>query len=154
MTFKHAICGFLTLSVCSSCGLQTSVRQNAKASSEKERIARFEKQIEELREKLKIPGISAAIVRDQKLLWAKGFGQADIENKIPTTPETNYSIASVTKTFASVLLMQLVEQGKLDLDEPMSKYSPEFLKQFNNGAVKVRHVLTHTSHDTPGENYR
>src|SRR5262245_33244757 len=154
MTFKRAICSFVTLSFCLSCGLQTSVKQTANASSEKERIARFEKQLEELREKLKIPGLSAAIVKDQKLLWAKGFGLANVENKVPATPETNYRIASVTKTFGSTLLMQLIEQGKLDLDEPMSKYSPEFQKQFDNGAVKVRHVLTHTSHDTPGENYR
>jgi hypothetical protein len=82
MTFKHAICSFVTLSVSLSCGLQPSAQQTAKASSEKERIARFEKQIEELREKMKIPGLSAAIVKDQKLLWAKGFGLADIENKI------------------------------------------------------------------------
>jgi CubicO group peptidase (beta-lactamase class C family) len=134
--------------------LQRSAQQTASASSEKERIARLEKQIEELREKLKIPGISAAIVKDQKLLWAKGFGHADIENKVPATPETNYRLASVTKTFGSMLLMQLVEQGKLDLDEPMSKYSPEFQKRFKNDAVKIRHVFTHTSHDTPGENYR
>ncbi len=136
-----------------SCGLKTSAQQGAKPSSEKERIARFEKQIEELREKLKIPGLSAAIVTDRKLLWAKGFGYAELENKIPATPETNYRIASLTKTFASTLLMQLVEQGKLDPDEPMSKYSPAFQKRFNNEAIKVRHVFTHTSHNEPGEGY-
>src|SRR5262249_6057056 len=52
------------------------------------------------------------------------------------------------------LLMQLVEQSKLDLDDPMSKYSPEFQKQYKNGAIKVRHVFTHTSHGTPGESYK
>src|SRR5262245_38716067 len=154
MTIKRVICWIATLSVCLSCGLQRAAQQTEKASSEKERIARREKQIEELREKLKIPGISAAIVKDQKLLWAKGFGHADIENKVPATPETNYRLASVTKTFGSMLLMQLVEHGKLDLDEPMSKYSPEFQMRFKNDAVKIRHVFTHTSHAPPGENYR
>lgn len=160
MTFKQTICCSIALSLLFvlSCGLRTSARQSAKPSSEKERIARFEKQLDELREKLKIPGLSAAIVKDQKLLWAKGFGHADLENKISATPETNYRIASVTKTFASALLMQLIEQGKLDPDEPMSKYSPEFQQRFkgasNEGAVKIRHVFTHTSHDTPGEGYR
>ncbi|MBO0721123.1 MAG: FAD-dependent oxidoreductase, partial [Blastocatellia bacterium] len=119
-----------------------------------DRIARFERQLEELREKLKIPGLSAAIVADQKVVWAKGFGYADLENKTPATPETNYRIASLTKTFASMLLMQLVEQGKLDLEDPMSKFSPEFQQKFKNDAIKVRHVFTHTSHDTPGEKYR
>lgn len=149
----------LSLLCGSSCGSQTSAtsseqNQNAKPSSEIERLARFEKQLDELREKLRIPGMTAAIVKDQKLLWAKGFGQADLENKVPAAPETNYRIASLTKTFASALLMQLVEQGKLNLDEPMSKFSPEFQQRFNNDAIKVRHVLTHTSHETPGENYR
>ena len=156
MAFKKIIPHFIALSLLfiSGCGLRSSAQQGPKPSSENERIARFEKQLNELREKLKIPGLSAAIVKDQKLLWAKGFGHADLDSRIPATPETNYRIASVTKTFASVLLMQLVEQGKLDLDEPMSKYSPEFRQRFKNDTVKVRHVLTHTSHETPGENYR
>ena len=156
MSFKHRVYSSIAFSLLFglSCGLRTSAQQGARPSSEKERIARFEKQLDELREKLKIPGLSAAIVKDQKIFWSKGFGHADIENKIPASPETNYRIASVTKTFASALLMQLVEQGKLDLDDPMSKYSPEFLQRFKNDAVKIRHVFTHTSHDTPGESYR
>src|SRR5215831_7361073 len=92
MTFNREICSFVALSVCMSCGLQTSVRQTAKASSEKERIARFEKQIEELREKLKIPVLSATIVKNQKLLWVKGFGQAAIENKVPATLDMKLSL--------------------------------------------------------------
>ncbi len=156
MDFKRTIRPFIALSLpfVLGCGLLTSAQQSAKPSSEKERIARFEKQLDDLREKLKIPGFSAVIVKDQKILWAKGFGHADLENKISAAPESNYRIASLTKTFASMLLMQLVEQGKLDLDEPMSKYSPEFQQRFKNDAVRIRHVFTHTSHDTPGENYR
>ena len=118
-----------------------------------ERIKRLERQLAELRQTLKIPGVSAAIVKDQKLLWAKGLGSADVENKIPATPETNYRIASLTKPFASTLLMQLVEQGKLDLDEPMAKYSPEFRQRFGRGPITVRHVFTHTSHDPLGDTY-
>lgn len=156
MAFKQIICCSIVFSLLFvlNCELGTAALQGAKPSSEQERIARFEKQLDELREKLKIPGLSAAVVKDQKLLWAKGFGHADVENSVPATPETNYRIASVTKTFASTLLMQLVEQGKLDLDEPISKYSPEFQRRFKNAAVKVRHVFNHTSHDTPGESYR
>ena len=117
-----------------------------------DRTTRLERQLEDLRQTLKIPGMSAAIVTDRQLRWAKGFGSADIENKIAATPETNYRIASLTKTFASTLLMQLVEQGKLDLDEPMAKYSPEFRQRFGR-APTVRHVFTHTSHDPSGETY-
>jgi CubicO group peptidase (beta-lactamase class C family) len=152
--FLKRLIGSVVLSICFGCGWPSTGQQSASPSSEQERIARFEKQIEELREKLKIPGLSAAIVKDQKLLWAKGFGYQDLENRIPAAPETNYRIASLTKTFASTLLMQLVEHGRLDPDELMSKYSPGFQERFNNDAIRVRHVLTHTSHDTPGEGYR
>ncbi|MFQ5904084.1 MAG: serine hydrolase domain-containing protein, partial [Candidatus Binatia bacterium] len=115
-----------------------------------QRLERFAKQLEDLRQSLKIPGLSAAIVRDQKVVWAEGFGFADIEKRIAATPDTPYRIASLTKTFASTLIMQLVEQGKLDLDEPMSKYSSDFKGE----TVKVRHVFTHTSEGTPGDRYR
>lgn len=115
----------------------------------KVRLETFDRNVEDLRALLKIPGISAAVVKDQKVIWSKGFGLADVENKLPATPETPYRIASVTKTFASTLLMQLVEQGKLNLDEPMSKYSP----LYKDDKVKVRHVFSHTSEGTPGARY-
>jgi CubicO group peptidase (beta-lactamase class C family) len=119
-------------------------------SRDKQRLARFEKQADELRTLLKIPGMSAVIVKDQKVLWAKGFGYADVENHIAATPATVYHIASLTKTFAATLIMELVEQGKLDLDEPMSHYSSDF----KDDSVKIKHLLSHTSDGTPGERYQ
>jgi CubicO group peptidase (beta-lactamase class C family) len=114
------------------------------------RFQRFEKQVDDLRQRLKIPGLSAGIVKDQKLVWAKGFGYADVENKLPVTPDTLFHLASITKTFASMLIMQLAEQGKLDLDEPMSHYSSDF----KDDSVKIKHIITHTSAGTPGEQFR
>jgi CubicO group peptidase (beta-lactamase class C family) len=120
-------------------------------SQNKKRLARFEDQVDDLRTLLKIPGMSAVIVKDKEVLWAKGFGFADLENRIPATPETLYHIASLTKTFAATLIMQLVEQGQLDLDEPMSHYSSDF----EDDSVKIKHLLSHTSDGaTPGENYQ
>jgi CubicO group peptidase (beta-lactamase class C family) len=84
------------------------------------------------------------------VVWAKGFGYADLENRIAATPDTVYHIASLTKTFAATLLMQLVEQGKLDLDEPVSYYSSDF----KDDVVKIKHLLSHTSDGTPGERYQ
>src|SRR5688572_33445607 len=72
----------------------------AHTADPKERIARFETLLESLRQELKIPAYSAAIVKDQKVIWAKGFGYADVENKIPATEHTAYHLASLTKTFA------------------------------------------------------
>ena len=120
-------------------------------ASEAARIARFETQLESLRQDLKIPAYSAAIVKNQKVIWAKGFGFADVENKVPATEHTAYHLASLTKTFASTILMRLVQDGKIKLDDPVSKYG---ITLESDGVIKVRHLLSHTSEGNPGEQYR
>jgi len=118
--------------------------------SESARIASFETQLESLRQELKIPAYSAAIVKNQKVIWAKGFGYADVENKIPATEHTAYHLASLTKTFASTILMQLVQDGKIKLDDPVSKYG---ITLESDGVIRVRHLFSHTSEGNPGERY-
>jgi CubicO group peptidase (beta-lactamase class C family) len=111
----------------------------------------FEVELESLRQEMKIPGMSAAVVKDGQLVWARGLGYADVENHVPATPETPYHLASVTKTFAAVIIMQLVQEGKLSLDDPVSRYGvtlPEGDK------VLVRHLMSHTSEGTPGQRYQ
>jgi CubicO group peptidase (beta-lactamase class C family) len=81
----------------------------------------FERQVEADRNALKIPGLSIIVIQDGEVLWARGFGYADVEQRIPATPDTLYHIASLTKTFTAILVLQRVEQGKLDLDEPVSR---------------------------------
>jgi CubicO group peptidase (beta-lactamase class C family) len=119
--------------------------------SDAARLERLERQLESLRQELKIPALSAAIVKDQKVLWAKGFGFADVENKVPATEHTPYHLASLTKTFASTILMQLVQEGKINLDDPVSKYG---ITLESDGVIKVRHLFSHTSEGNPGEAYR
>src|SRR5262245_52046157 len=105
-----AACSILGLELPPAAGAddtQAPVEQN------RQRLQRFEKQVEALRTRLKIPGMSAVIVCDQQVLWSKGFGFADADKKIPATPETLYHVASLTKTLAATLVLQLVEQGKL-----------------------------------------
>jgi CubicO group peptidase (beta-lactamase class C family) len=121
------------------------------STSDAERIARLEVLLENLRQELKIPAYSAAIVKDQKVIWAKGFGYADLENKIPATEHTNYHLASLTKTFASTIVMKLVQDGKVKLDDPVSKYG---ITLESEGVIRVRHLLSHTSEGNPGEQYR
>lgn len=118
--------------------------------SDAARLERLERQLESLRQELKIPALSAAIVKDQKVLWAKGFGFADVENKVPATEHTPYHLASLTKTFASTILMQLVQEGKIKLDDPVSKYG---ITLESDGVIRVRHLLSHTSEGNPGERY-
>jgi CubicO group peptidase (beta-lactamase class C family) len=73
-----------------------------------------------------IPGLSVAIIKDQQLVWSKGYGYADVENKVPMKAETICSICSISKLFTSVAIMQLWEQGKLRLDDSVSMYLPDF----------------------------
>src|SRR5688500_12650237 len=129
----------------------TRVTAHVNQSSDAKRIARLETLLEGLRQELKIPAYSAAIVKDQKVLWAKGFGYADLENKIPATEHTPYHLASLTKTFASTILMQLVQEGKIKLDDPVSKYG---ITLESDGIIRDRHLLSTTSAWKPGEQYR
>src|SRR5688500_7953429 len=131
---------------------QAQSRRIVRAASRNDlrRLRRLEVQFEQLRSLLRIPGMSAAIVKDQELVWAKGFGYGDVEKRVPATANTLYYVASLTKTFATTVLMQLVERGELDLDEPMSRYSDVFKDE----SVKVKHLMSHTSGGTPGERFR
>src|SRR5262249_20806473 len=89
-------------------------------------LAEIEADAEKSRLKAQIPGMSIVIVHDQDVLLAKGFGYADREKKILADTKTVYRLASVTKPFTALMLMQLRDAGKLHLDDPIEKYLPEF----------------------------
>jgi CubicO group peptidase (beta-lactamase class C family) len=89
-------------------------------------LTEIEADAEKARVKAKIPGMSIVIVHDQDVLLVKGFGYADLEKKIPADPQTVYRTGSVTKAFTALMLMQLRDAGKLQLDDPIEKYLPEF----------------------------
>lgn len=96
----------------------------------------------------RLPGLSLAVVRDQELLYARGFGYARVETKSPATPQTMYSICSISKLFTSVAVMQQRDAGRLRLDDPVSKHLPWFsIGGRPDGAppVTVFGLLTHSS---------
>lgn len=90
-----------------------------------------------------VPGASVMVIRDGKVLLAKSYGLADVEKKIPVTPDTNFRLASVTKQFTAMAVIQLADAGKLFLDDPITKFFPEFPDY--GCAITVRHLLHHTS---------
>jgi CubicO group peptidase (beta-lactamase class C family) len=95
-----------------------------------------------------LPGLSIAIVFDQEIVWTKGYGYADLEKEIPATPSTVYRIGSITKLFTSTAIMQLRDQGKLRLDDPVSMYLPWFSVRNpfpDSLEITIRQLLTHTS---------
>jgi CubicO group peptidase (beta-lactamase class C family) len=85
-----------------------------------ERIQTLEQEVERLRKELNIPGLSVAVLQGQEVVSARGFGYADVDNRIPATEDTPYYIASCTKPIAATVLMKLVEAGRLDLDDEMA----------------------------------
>ena len=96
----------------------------------------------------RIPGMSAGIVNDQKLIWSKGFGYADVENRKPATPDTIYGICSISKLFTAVSVMQQRDAGKLELNDPVSQYlSYAQLEQVSKDSpvVTIESLLTHSS---------
>ncbi len=85
-------------------------------------------------------GLSVGFIKDD-FTWAKGFGYADLENKTPTKADSAYRLASITKTFTAVGILQLVEKGKIDLDAEVQTYVPYFPKK--KWPVTVRLLLGH-----------
>jgi CubicO group peptidase (beta-lactamase class C family) len=99
--------------------------------------------LEELWRSTGTPGISVAVLAQGRLAFSQGVGFADLENLVPATGSTVYNIGSVSKAQTAVAVMQLVEQGKVSLDDPIQKYVPSFPDK--GSPITLRHILTHTS---------
>src|SRR5258707_6715057 len=95
-----------------------------------------------------LPGIAVGVVSNQDLVWAKGFGFADVKAKIPMTPATKFRVASNSKLFTAIAIMQLREDGKLRLDDPVVNYLPWFKPQpagDDDGPITIEQLLSHSS---------
>ena len=93
-------------------------------------------------------GYSIALIDDQKVIWQKGFGYADLEKKLPATPETVYRAGSIAKVFTAAAIMQLADHGKINIDQPLVKALPEFSinSRFPDAdPVTPRNVMMHYS---------
>ena len=95
-----------------------------------------------------LPGVAIGVVSNQQLVWAKGFGFADIDARTPMTPATKFRMASHSKLFTSTAIMQLRDQGKVRLDDPVSKYLPWFTvkpAEKDDPPITIEELLTHSS---------
>src|SRR5262245_662766 len=95
--------------------------------------------------------MAAGVARGNDIIWTKEFGYADVATRAPVTPDTVFHLASLTKPFAAVVLLQLDESGQLDLDAPVDQFG---IALTADGVIRVRHLLTHTSEGQPGEVFR
>jgi serine beta-lactamase-like protein LACTB len=91
--------------------------------------------------RLGIPGLSLAVAEAGELRHEAGFGFADVENEVPARPETVYRLASVSKPITAAAVMKLAEEGRLDLDAPVSRYCPDFPEKA--WPVTARQLLCH-----------
>jgi len=91
----------------------------------------------------RIPGLSVAVLRGDSVLLARGYGFANLEHRIPATDSTVYAVGSVTKQFTAAAIVLLSQQGRLGLEDPITRYLPEGSAVWSG--VTIRHLLTHTS---------
>jgi CubicO group peptidase (beta-lactamase class C family) len=96
--------------------------------------------------------MSAAIAERDRVVWARGFGWANLEQRVAVDPAvTSFHLASVTKPYAATVLLQLADEGRLDLDSPVSDFGIDMPR---DTPVRVWHLLSHTSGGTPGTTFR
>jgi CubicO group peptidase (beta-lactamase class C family) len=128
------------------CG-KSNVVKNAQKSNLKSHVkgnqkeAKIRQETEDYLQKNKLSG-SVAIVKGSHILFNEGVGYADIDKQLPNDSSTTYPIGSITKTFVATSIMKLQEQGKLNIQDPVSKYIPTFP---NGNNLKLYYFLTHTS---------
>lgn len=94
------------------------------------------------------PGLAIGIVHDHELIWARGYGFADMERGIPATPESVFRVGSISKVFTAIAVMQLRDEGKLDLDDPVEEHQPWLRVRRADpydSPITVWHLLPHTS---------
>jgi D-alanyl-D-alanine carboxypeptidase len=120
---------FLLISACLTAG-------NARAD-------RLDDTLTSVMQRRHIPGLSVLVIKDGKIIKEKGYGLANVEHDVPVTPKTVFQSASVGKQFTAALVMLLAEDGKLSLDDPISRHLSNTPKSWEG--ITIRHLLTHTS---------
>lgn len=111
-------------------------------------INTIEKLTPELMNELKVPGVSISVIKNKELAWSESFGVVDTDSKIPVNDKTIFEACSMSKPIFAYLVLKLVDDGKLDLDEPLYNYLPEEFVCDNEDYKKqitARMILSHTS---------
>src|SRR5215217_2625104 len=110
-------------------------------------LAAIEKTLDEKRKEFGIPGISLAIVKDDKVIYLKGLGVKDFEHNTPVTPDTRFAIGSSSKAFTAMLAVMSADEGKLSLDDSPKRFLPYFTLRDEEAAAKItlRDLLSHRS---------
>ena len=147
MNTKRAL--FPSLLVCTGLALILRMfgsRASERPVSDSATFDAIDAYVEKQMHRLKIPGVSLAIVEGDEIVHLRGFGRARPEGEAPT-PQTPFVLGSTTKSFTALAVMQMVEAGKVDLDASVQRYLPWFrvADRVASALMTVRHLLNHTS---------
>ena len=121
--------------------------QAAQKTDDLVKLEGIEPMVAKLMAEFKIPGLAISIVKDAKLIYARGFGLGDITNNLTITPETLFAIGSCSKAFTAVTMGILADEGKLDWDKPVREYLPSFRLSdpIVSERMRPRDLVTHRS---------
>jgi len=131
----------LSLFICLSFAIANA--EQSQPNKEDALSERVDKLVQDNMYKEQIPGLTLAVVKDGRILKAQAYGFADVDSKVPATTDTVFRIASVSKQFVATAIMMPVEEGKLRLDDPVSKYLNGTPRRWKK--ITIQHLLTHTS---------
>src|ERR1022692_3283476 len=134
--FRAAACVSLTLSFLAQAPAQTPSQLSEQMHGQVDQMAR------QVRESTGVPSASVAVVKDGMLVYAHAYGNARLEPPTPATAEMRYKIGSIRKQFTATAILMLAEQGKLSLDDPVSRFVPDLTRAKE---VTIRQLLSHTS---------
>lgn len=138
-----AVTGLAILAVIGAPSLLEAQTSTHYGGMSDEKVEAIERLLTEKMSEGRIPGLSVAVVHGGRLVWAAGYGFADLENFVPATATTVYRTASIGKALTATAVMQLVESGGIDLDIPIQQYCPVFPEK--RWPITTRHLLGHTS---------
>ncbi|HYN86935.1 MAG TPA: serine hydrolase domain-containing protein, partial [Ardenticatenaceae bacterium] len=116
--------------------------------------AQIEPLVERMVESFGLAGLALSVVSGGELVYARGFGVRDLLTREPVTPHSLFHVASVSKPFVATAIMQLIEQGRIDLETPVVAYLPYFVlgdERFRD--ITVRQMLSHTSGMPDADDY-
>lgn len=135
--FRPALLVFFALGASTLVPLASA--QQSSLSSEKR--SQIEAAVSKFLSTTHVPGLSVAVVENGESEWASGFGFADLENNVPASEHTLFRLGSISKSLTATGAMELVQQGKLDLDAPVQKYCPAFPQK--SAPISTRLVMGH-----------
>lgn len=137
----------LVIILITGCACPATQEPTTEVGSLEQRLDLLVEQLEQQRQTLHIPGMAIAVVKDDDVILVHGFGVTDIEEETPVTPETIFAIGSSTKAFTSTLVGMLVDEGKMNWDDPITGYLPYFQldieSEDENAEVTIRDLLCH-----------